>query len=80
MMDLPKSRQVITDIAVFFMRKNSFSNGEQQEQQKMVIDIPGMEEHPNAHEVRCPIEAVEPQRVTLIVFILGHDDREKIYH
>ena len=46
----------------------------------MVIDIPGMEEHPNAHEVRCPIEAVEPQRVTLIVFILGHDDREKIYH
>ncbi len=43
----------------------------------MVIDIPGMEEHPNAHEVRCPIEAVEPQRVTLNVFILGHDDREK---
>ena len=57
---------------------DGLTDGEEQEEREVVVDIPGMDEDPDAHEVRGPVEAVEPQRVALDVLVFGHDDREDV--
>ena len=47
---------------------------EQQEEEEMVVLEPGVQKDPDAHEVRCPVEAVEPQRVALDMLGFRHDD------
>ena len=62
----------------FHADPDSLTDGEEQEEQEVVILGPCMDEDPDAHEVGCPVEAVEPQRVALDVLVLGHDDREDV--